>query len=477
MVKNGITTNITVRHQYITGMSNYDKKSFEELRIEDYSRQGRASTTAEGIAGSFSLFKPVLEDSVIERKHKDTVNEQVHEDAVNKQEHEDGPTPQAEVKSSEEPSEYEKALEKRKKYVCVEHDEALKVYCHTDNCLICLVCQLYGKHAGHKCELVANMATTTREELFSETKKLDDHFELIRKSRRKLKDRKDSILQTQSYLQDRVAKHVALLTGCLTSGERALKSEIDVKTNEKIVPLDVQDRVMANVEEKCDLAYSLIEKCRKNDKTLVEEKPNISKLIEEVSSFIQKCELEPAETDNLSCYFEYDLFDKLKTQMGGVKVLKPGQKEGSVYDFNEQEMWEEGKTKDAEVQTDQASTELVHSEISPPGLDEAADIDVTAHVLENSPAPVDPNVDEKRDLDCNGNKNDNDDENKVELEKMVEVQTSYPVGPNLQISRDLQSSGEVVIGLQDQILEKVDRLAVADGDDDSDSAKEIESDD
>ena len=53
-------------------------------------------------------------------------------------------------------------------------------------------------------------------------------------------------------------------------------------------------------------------------------------------------------------------------------------------------MWEEGKTKDAEVQTDQASTELVHSEISPPGLDEAADIDVTAHVLENSPAPVDP---------------------------------------------------------------------------------------
>ena len=83
---------------------------------------------------------------------------------------------------------------------------------------------------------------------------------------------------------------------------------------------------MANVEEKCDLAYSLIEKCKKNDTALVEEKPNIFKLIEEVSSFIQKCELESVETDSLTCYFEYKLFDMLKTQIGGVRVLKPGKK-------------------------------------------------------------------------------------------------------------------------------------------------------
>lgn len=86
------------------------------------------------------------------------------------------------------------------------------------------------------------MATGAREELFSETKKLEDHFELIKKSRRKLKDKKDSILQTQLYLRDRVAKHMALLRTCLNSGERALKSEIDDKTNEKIAPMDDQDR-------------------------------------------------------------------------------------------------------------------------------------------------------------------------------------------------------------------------------------------
>ena len=43
--------------------------------------------------------------------------------------------------------------------------------------------------------------------------------------------------------------------------------------------------------------------------------------------------------------------------------------EGSIYGFNEHEMLEEGKTKDAEVQTEagdhQERTDHAHSEISP----------------------------------------------------------------------------------------------------------------
>ena len=83
---------------------------------------------------------------------------------------------------------------------------------------------------------------------------------------------------------------------------------------------------MADIVKKCELAYSLIKKCEKNDSALVEEKPNICRLVEEVSAFMDKCELEPTETDNLTCYFEYSLFDMLKTQIGGVRMLKPGQK-------------------------------------------------------------------------------------------------------------------------------------------------------
>lgn len=83
---------------------------------------------------------------------------------------------------------------------------------------------------------------------------------------------------------------------------------------------------MSSIVEKCDLALFLIEECQKNDSALVDEKPNIDSLIDEVSAFMEKCELEPAETDNLTCYFGYNLLDLLKTQIGGVKMLKPGQK-------------------------------------------------------------------------------------------------------------------------------------------------------
>ena len=93
--------------------------------------------------------------------------------------------------------------------------------------------------------------------------------------------------------------------------------------------------------------------------------------------------------------------------------------EGSIYGYNEHEMLEEGKTKDAEVQTDaddqQERTD--HHEIFSQGLDVAADFGV------------------------------------------VEGEASLPIDPNLQISTDSQSSSDVITGLLDEILEKVDRLA------------------
>lgn len=37
----------------------------------------------------------------------------------------------------------------KNKYMCPEHDEALKVYCYTDNCLICIYCQVIHSFVGH----------------------------------------------------------------------------------------------------------------------------------------------------------------------------------------------------------------------------------------------------------------------------------------------------------------------------------------
>ena len=68
-------------------------------------------------------------------------------------------------------------------------------------------------------------------------------------------------------------------------------------------------------------------------------------------------------------------------------------------------------------------------------------------------------VNEKDDLDCNGDKKVNDDENEVGLEGVVGGESSVLVDPNLEISTDSQSSGEVITGLLDEMLREVDGIA------------------
>ncbi|PFX24077.1 Nuclear pore complex protein Nup98-Nup96 [Stylophora pistillata] len=313
--------------------------------------------------------------------------------------------------------------------------------------------QFYGNHVGHECELITDIANTIREDLSSVSGKLGDHYELVKKSRGKVTNTKEAVLATQKYLQYRIDKHVALLHANMSKGETTLRGAVNDKTNQKIAFLENQERAMSGIEVKCELALSLLEECRKNDSALVDEKPNIFSLVDEVSAFVEKCELEPAETDNLTCYFGYNLLDLLRTQIGGVRILKPGQKETPIYGFNEHEMWGEGNTKDAEVQTEDPPLESTahHSQ----DLIETANSGLTGQVWDNSPS----DVNEKGNLDWSSDKDDNDDENEVGLEGVMEGETSIPVDPNLQRSTDSQSSGEVIIELLDEILEKVDRLA------------------
>ncbi|XP_062580939.1 nuclear pore complex protein Nup98-Nup96-like isoform X2 [Saccostrea cucullata] len=62
MVKNGVSTNINTRHQCITAMKEYQSKSLEELRVEDYlaNRKGKQTATAfatPSASGGFSLLQ------------------------------------------------------------------------------------------------------------------------------------------------------------------------------------------------------------------------------------------------------------------------------------------------------------------------------------------------------------------------------------------------------------------------------------
>jgi len=83
---------------------------------------------------------------------------------------------------------------------------------------------------------------------------------------------------------------------------------------------------MSEIINKCDQAYSMIQKYQDNDSALIDEKQNIYKLVDEVSALVEKCELEPQEVNNITYYFEYDIACTLETQIGEVRYLKPGEK-------------------------------------------------------------------------------------------------------------------------------------------------------
>ena len=95
---------------------------------------------------------------------------------------------------------------------------------------------------GHECELVSDIATTIRGELSNVSEKLGDHCELIKKSIGKVNNTKDSVLATQSYLQDRIGKHMTLLHAHMSKGETSLRDAVNDKTNQKMMFLDNQER-------------------------------------------------------------------------------------------------------------------------------------------------------------------------------------------------------------------------------------------
>ena len=116
--------------------------------------------------------------------------------------------------------------------------------------------QVYGKHAGHQCELVTNIATTTREDLHSWSEKLADNYNLIKNSREKVMFTKNSIVNTQQNVRNRIMKHIGMLNACLKRREVILKCDVDDRTKRKLELLDAQERYEF-VTERCKVTYLL----------------------------------------------------------------------------------------------------------------------------------------------------------------------------------------------------------------------------
>ncbi|XP_068701525.1 uncharacterized protein [Montipora foliosa] len=368
----------------------------------------------------------------------------------------------------------------KNKYLCPEHDEALKVYCYTDNCLICIYCQVYGKHAGHDCRLATDIVTTTREELRGWSKRLGDNYDLIKKSRKTVVDIKDSIVNTQQYVRNRIVKHMGVLSSCMRRREVVLKCEVDDKTKRKLELLDAQESAMTDIVYKCEEAYALIQNCQNNDSALVEEKAKIGRIIDEISSLMGKCELEPAETDNLTYYFEYDIAYTLENTIGQIRLLEPGQKEDPLAGLNKHELLRtlaRQETRDVATQTDdlqggndqplfqsllQGLEEIVHTGMSStPSWNDDPSLELHVHDTESSEGSASESAAEEcdgpleRSSDTPYETGEEDESEELEGAVGGDVTLPSPLAVDLQ---ELENGEDSKTSLLQELQKEIDRL-------------------
>lgn len=71
---------------------------------------------------------------------------------------------------------------------CEIHDEPLKYFCKTDECLVCVDCIQFGTHKGHEHDLLKNSASIRREEIANLSRVLHEFLATLSILSNKVKD-------------------------------------------------------------------------------------------------------------------------------------------------------------------------------------------------------------------------------------------------------------------------------------------------
>ena len=129
--------------------------------------------------------------------------------------------------------------------MCTKHDEPMKIYCFTCNCLICRDCTIEKSHFGHNHEFIKSTAPETKE-------KLIQHLDPLKKVDVSLSHAVEEIQTTKSEIEaqgDSVANEIkssfAEYRKIVDKREQELLKEAAVKVTEKLDHLSVQEKSLS----------------------------------------------------------------------------------------------------------------------------------------------------------------------------------------------------------------------------------------
>ena len=131
-------------------------------------------------------------------------------------------------------------------YYCKIHKEPLKIFCQTDKTVICIYCQLHGKHKGHECVMIEEMASVKREALHNikeELKVKQGHcvvgFNLCSKV-------EEDLHETAVRMKAELDLHFRMLHATLESRKNELLADMTEEIERKVATLKAQTKLMLN---------------------------------------------------------------------------------------------------------------------------------------------------------------------------------------------------------------------------------------
>lgn len=126
---------------------------------------------------------------------------------------------------------------------CKIHREPLKIFCQTDNTVICIYCQLHGKHKGHECVMIEEMASVKREALHNLKEELKVKqgqyvvgFNLCKKV-------EEELHETAVKLKTELDEHFSMLHSKLEARKNELLADMTEQIERKVTILTAQARL------------------------------------------------------------------------------------------------------------------------------------------------------------------------------------------------------------------------------------------
>ncbi|XP_033109888.1 uncharacterized protein LOC117111123 [Anneissia japonica] len=197
--------------------------------------------------------------------------------------------------------------------VCNIHErEPKKVYCLTDNEIICIYCQVYGDHEGHECQLISTAAEEGRQVLKQLAEEIMKEREKVTVSKKSIHDTIAAIRFKEEKSMREITHHFEMLRRKLYRRENQVKGKLKNLSTGKVKILEKQKKQLSDMIGRCDRLHASCQALIAGpDYDILQQKAQIQIDCRETTEAVSTLEGKPCTQNDLACLLESNMADKI----------------------------------------------------------------------------------------------------------------------------------------------------------------------